>query len=114
MENTSDLVERARDLVLKHLCAVHPVSHEYDLKPLAEVILALAERLEILAHGQQPLPAAARCNPVFEAGGDVTHDCETCGNARCVDCVFRHHHDECRNDCPDCCPPDQSPVTYLS
>jgi hypothetical protein len=30
-------------------------------------------------------------------------DCENCGGQQCMDCALRHHHDECANDCPDCC-----------
>ena len=29
-------------------------------------------------------------------------DCANCDNRKCMDCVMRYIHNECREDCPDC------------
>lgn len=83
---SESLTDRARDLVLKHLGADHPVSHGYDLKPLAEMILALAERLELLEGAAAAVAGTADaepwCSPTYEIGGCFTHhDGSRCGEA---------------------------------
>lgn len=29
--------------------------------------------------------------------------CRNCDDRKCMDCVFRYHHDACEESCPDCC-----------
>lgn len=31
--------------------------------------------------------------------------CGNCSGNKCMSCVLREYHDECENDCPDCCEP---------
>ena len=36
-------------------------------------------------------------------GGKYRPSCGNCDDRKCMSCVFRDIHDECRDDCPDCC-----------
>jgi len=36
--------------------------------------------------------------------------CSNCDDRKCMDCVFRVIHDECRDDCPHCCNVDDLPA----
>jgi hypothetical protein len=34
---------------------------------------------------------------------DDEEACGNCGGQRCMSCVFREMHEDCEDDCPDCC-----------
>src|SRR5665647_773410 len=36
--------------------------------------------------------------------------CSNCDDRKCMSCVFREVHGECRDDCPDCCNVDDLPA----
>lgn len=42
-------------------------------------------------------------NAVLQECPGQTTDCGNCDDRRCMSCVFRAIHDECVDDCPDCC-----------
>ena len=42
-------------------------------------------------------------NIVLDQCPGQTADCANCDDRKCMSCVFREPHDECCDDCPDCC-----------
>jgi hypothetical protein len=40
-----------------------------------------------------------------EPPGGPAETCPNCDGQKCMDCVLRHQHETCEDDCPMCCPP---------
>lgn len=71
-------------------------------EPTAALMVDAADELERLA------ALAAQLADALDAMA-----CQNCDDRKCMDCVFRTHHDTCYDDCSDCCPQQRihSPYT---
>lgn len=56
------------------------------------------------------MPCICSCHiewPVLPPGYTwslISEWCSNCDGRKCMDCVLRYVHDECKDDCPFCCP----------
>lgn len=39
-------------------------------------------------------------------------ECANCDDRKCMSCVCREWHDDCRDDCPECCAPVSQKGSY--
>ena len=96
---SDDLADRAYALYEKHLTAEYPISHQDDLKPMADLILALAQRVQALeaATGTGPPPATKQraYSDGFCPGGC---DCSCCYGYFDGDCHCRQAICNCGGD----------------
>ncbi|WP_074850595.1 dATP/dGTP pyrophosphohydrolase domain-containing protein [Tsukamurella tyrosinosolvens] len=50
--------------------------------------------------------------PDTPAADRAQDECSNCDGRKCMDCVCRHYHDACVEDCPQCCPAPQPPQEH--
>ena len=46
------------------------------------------------------------CGHVVTVEFEEPYGCRNCDGRKCMECVCRIWHEECQQDCPDCCVPE--------
>jgi hypothetical protein len=66
----------------------------------------LAEEAHELCKGGTWCDCAHKTGPWLK----LPPECPNCDGRKCMDCVLRYWHEECVDDCPECCADQTMPV----
>lgn len=75
----------------------HPIPRPAGAHPVTD-LLTWEELAALAAAGEVPADFADRVARII-----ADERCCNCGGVRCMECLMRHRHATCVDDCPHCC-----------